>query len=123
MSLYFRHAVLEDAASCAEIYRPYVEKTSITFEYIPPEEAEFARRMECYTPAFPWIVAQIGKTVIGYAYGSPQNTREAYQWNADLAIYLYEEARGKGIIWLFAGSFNDAGILPGSRYRDPSQSR
>ena len=51
MSLYFRHAVLEDAASCAEIYRPYVEKTSITFEYIPPEEAEIARRMECYTPA------------------------------------------------------------------------
>lgn len=38
MSLHFRHAVLEDAASCAEIYRPYVEKTSITFEYIPPEE-------------------------------------------------------------------------------------
>ena len=30
MSLYFRHAVLEDAAACAEIYRPYVEKTSIT---------------------------------------------------------------------------------------------
>lgn len=55
MPLHFRHAVLEDAASCAEIYRPYVEKTSITFEYIPPEEAEFARRMECYTPAFPWI--------------------------------------------------------------------
>lgn len=26
MSLYFRHAVLEDAAACAEIYRPYVEK-------------------------------------------------------------------------------------------------
>ena len=40
MPLHFRHAVLEDAASCAEIYRPYVEKTSITFEYIPPEEAE-----------------------------------------------------------------------------------
>ena len=35
MPLHFRHAVLEDAASCAEIYRPYVEKTSITFEYIP----------------------------------------------------------------------------------------
>ena len=34
MPLYFRHAVLEDAASCAEIYRPYVEKTSITFEYL-----------------------------------------------------------------------------------------
>ena len=32
MPLHFRHAVLEDAASCAEIYRPYVEKTSITFE-------------------------------------------------------------------------------------------
>ena len=113
MSLYFRHAVLEDAAACAEIYRPYVEKTSITFEYIPPEEAEIARRMECYTPAFPWIVAQIGKTVIGYAYGSPQNTREAYQWNADLAIYLYEEARGKGIGRLLYGCLLDLLTMQG----------
>ena len=113
MPLHFRHGVLEVAASCAEIYRPYVEKTSITFEYIPPEEAEFARRMECYTPAFPWIVAQIGKTVIGYAYGSPQNTREAYQWNADLAIYLYEEARGKGIGRLLYGCLLDLLTMQG----------
>ena len=85
MSLYFRHAVLEDAAACAEINRPYVEK----------------------------IVAPIGNTVIGYAYGSPQNTREAYQWNADLAIYLYEEARGKGIGRLLYGCLLDLLTMQG----------
>ena len=72
MLLLFRHAALKDAEACAEIYRPYVEKTSVTFEYTPPDKTEIARRMDCYTPTFPWIVAQAGEKVIGYAYGSPQ---------------------------------------------------
>ena len=59
--------------------------------------------MDCCTPTFPWIVAQAGEKVIGYAYGSPQNIREAYQWNVDLAIYLHEEARGRGIGRLLYG--------------------
>lgn len=103
MLLLFRHAALKDAEACAEIYRPYVEKTSVTFEYTPPDQTEIARRMDCCTPTFPWIVAQAGEKVIGYAYGSPQNIREAYQWNVDLAIYLHEEARGRGIGRLLYG--------------------
>lgn len=123
---FFWHAALKDAEACAEIYRPYVEKTSVTFEYTPPDKTEIARRMDCYTPTFPWIVAQAGEKVIGYAYGSPQNIREAYQWNVDLAIYLHEEARGRGdrpfAVRLPAGAFDHAGILSGNRHCDPSQS-
>lgn len=61
MLLLFRHAALKDAEACAEIYRPYVEKTSVTFEYTRPDQTEIARRMDCYTPTFPWIVAQAVK--------------------------------------------------------------
>lgn len=61
MSLYFRHAVLEDAAACAEIYRPYVEKTSITFEYIPPEEAEIADVWNAIRPHSRGLWRRLGK--------------------------------------------------------------
>ncbi|MDD3194055.1 MAG: GNAT family N-acetyltransferase [Oscillospiraceae bacterium] len=116
MSVQFRFATAEDAPACAAIYRPYVEKTSITFEYIPPDGAEIKRRMQTYTPIFPWIVAEEGTKVIGYAYASPQNTREAYQWNADLAIYLHEEARGRGIGRLLYGCLLELLAMQGYCY-------
>ena len=31
-----RSAEIDDAEEILEIYRPYVEKTAITFEYTPP---------------------------------------------------------------------------------------
>ena len=83
MLLLFRHAALKDAEACAEIYRPYVEKTSVTFEYTPPDKTEIARRMDCYTPTFPWIVAQAGEKVIGYACdtcNSQLNTNVVLSW-------------------------------------------
>ncbi|MCI5809863.1 MAG: N-acetyltransferase family protein [Oscillospiraceae bacterium] len=113
MSLVFRFANAEDALSCAEIYRPYVEKTSITFEYIPPDAGEIARRMKAYMPVFPWIVAEADGQIIGYAYASPQNVRKAYQWNADLTIYLREDTRGKGIGRLLYGCLLDVLVMQG----------
>ena len=41
-----RTAMTEDAAELLEIYRPYVEKTAITFEYDVPTSEEFRARME-----------------------------------------------------------------------------
>ena len=32
-----REATPEDAARVAEIYRPYVENTAVTFETVPPD--------------------------------------------------------------------------------------
>lgn len=40
-----RVAEIEDAASLVEIYRPYVEKTAITFEYEVPTVEEYTQRM------------------------------------------------------------------------------
>lgn len=97
MALLFRNASLEDAAACAEIYRPYVEKTAISFEYVPPTTQEMAERMRHYTEKFPWIVAERDGKIIGYGYACAQNVREAYQWNADLSIYLEESCCGKGL--------------------------
>ena len=40
-----RTARLDDASKLVSIYRYYVEKTAITFEYEVPTVAEFRRRM------------------------------------------------------------------------------
>ena len=41
-----RAARVEDAGKLLEIYRPYVEKTAITFEYEVPEPEEFQARIK-----------------------------------------------------------------------------
>ena len=43
--LRIRIATPEDAARLVAIYAPYVENTSITFEYIVPSAEEFADRI------------------------------------------------------------------------------
>ncbi len=97
MRIKLRFATEQDAGACAAIYRPYVEKTSVTFEYDPPGREEMARRMAAYGTQFPWIVAESGGQLVGYAYACAHHERAAYQWNADLAVYLREDIRAKGI--------------------------
>lgn len=56
-----RTATPEDAEALAAIYAPYVENTSITFEYVVPTIEEFAERIRRTLTRYPYLVA--GKTV------------------------------------------------------------
>ena len=92
-----RSATREDVPRLLEIYAPYIQKTSITFEYVVPTLEEFTERFEQITSKFPWLVWEEDGKVQGYAYGDAAFVRAAYAWDADLSIYLDENARGNGI--------------------------
>jgi L-amino acid N-acyltransferase YncA len=95
--LTIRPVRLADADAIAAIYAPYVTDTVITFEYDPPDAAEFRARIERFTATHPWLVAERGGAIVGYAYGSPYRTRAAYRWVAEAGIYLAREAQGGGV--------------------------
>ena len=86
-----------DGAALAAIYRPYVEKTTFSFEYEAPTAEEMTRRVEETLRQFPWLVAEEDGKVLGYAYAGPNFQREAYLWGADLAVYVDASAQGRGI--------------------------
>ena len=92
-----RLAVSGDLPAMREIYRPYVEETTITFEYETPSAEEFAARFAAVTAQFPWFVAEENGQVVGYAYASRAFERAAYQWDADVSVYLAPAAQGRGI--------------------------
>ena len=94
---HIRMAKPEDAAQLKEIYAPYVEKTAITFEYEPPSEEEFQRRIAETLKKFPYLVYEEDGRIVGYAYASSFHERAAFQWDAELSIYLREECRQKGV--------------------------
>ena len=92
-----RMATREDVARMLDIYAPYVRKTSVSFEYAPPTLEAFAARFEKISARYPWIVWEESGRVMGYAYADEAFSRPAYQWDADLSIYLDPDIRGQGI--------------------------
>ena len=53
-----RAATPEDAPALLKIYAPYVENTSITYEYDVPSEEEFRRRIESTLRRYPYLVLE-----------------------------------------------------------------
>ena len=92
----YRLATEADAEVLLTIYGQYIE-TEITFEYRLPSLDEFRKRIRDILLFYPYRVAEEDGKVIGYAYAHRHMQREAYQWNAELSIYLDQKATSKGI--------------------------
>ncbi|MBQ2766346.1 MAG: N-acetyltransferase [Clostridia bacterium] len=97
MNITLRFAAPSDAAKLIEIYRPYVEGTTVTFEYDTPSEEEFSRRIVEFSRDFPYLVCESDGEVIGYAYAHRYGERFSFRFSTELSIYLAPSARGKGV--------------------------
>lgn len=86
-----------DAYAVAEIYRAAVEGGVATFEEEAPDAAEMAARMRQVLERTPWLVAEDGDRVVGYAYAGPHHARPGYRWSVNLSAYVAEGRRGTGI--------------------------
>ena len=91
-----REASAGDAAALTDIYAPYVTDTVISFELIPPTPAEFAERIRALEGAYPYLVLETGGRTAGYAYAARHMARAAYQWNAELSVYIHQDFTGQG---------------------------
>jgi len=92
-----RIAVTDDAASIAAIYAPYVRETAITFEIEPPSAQDFARRIDTCLSTHPWLVAVSGQRIAGYACAGRFSWRAAYDWSAEISVYLDRDFHRQGI--------------------------
>lgn len=95
--LTIRTAAVSDAEELLAIYRPYVETTAITFEYLVPTVQEFRTRIENTLRKYPYLVAESEGHIAGYAYASAFKTRAAYDWSVELSVYVEMGSRQCGI--------------------------
>src|SRR5678815_3591251 len=86
-----------DAIGTLNIYKPYVEKTIISFEYEVPTLSEWQNRIETNTSKYPWLVCEYENEIIGYAYGSTHRYRTAYSWSPESTVYMSDKFHRKGI--------------------------
>lgn len=92
----FRFAAPADSAALLKIYGEYLD-TPITFECALPSEAEFAGRIAAVGREYPYLVCLEKGRIVGYAYAHRQAERAAYQWNAELSVYLDRDHTGTGL--------------------------
>jgi phosphinothricin acetyltransferase len=97
MKINIRDAVCADAKAILDIYTPYITGTCITFETEVPALDEFTLRIENIINNYPYLVCEADGIITGYAYASKHRERAAYQYSADVSIYVRPEYQGKGI--------------------------
>jgi phosphinothricin acetyltransferase len=87
-----------DLPAVQAIYARHVLHGTASFEEVPPDLAEMARRREeIRARGLPYLVAVAGGRVLGYAYAAPYRARVAYRFTLEDSIYLADEAVGRGL--------------------------
>jgi L-amino acid N-acyltransferase YncA len=87
-----------DLPAITAIYAHAVAHGTGTFELEAPDEAEMARRRaDVLSKGLPWLVAEDGGQVLGYAYANHFRPRRAYRFCLEDSIYLADAARGRGV--------------------------
>ena len=86
-----------DAEAIAAIYAPNVTEGVASFELEPPDAPEFRRRIASTTATHPWLVCERDGEVVGYVYASTHNARAAYQWSANVTVYIDARQRRGGV--------------------------
>lgn len=110
-----RIATPSDAAAVLAIYAPVVQNGYASFEAEPPSVDEIAERMKAVLERYPWVLAQDGDAILGYAYATAHRGRAGYRWSAEVSVYVAPEAHRRGVgRALYAGLFgllNAQGIV------------
>lgn len=91
-----RDARPEDAAAIARIIGHEVIQGVAHFSTRAPTPERVARDIAS-APPHPFLVLIVDGAVVGYARSSPWKPRQAYDWTAEIGIYLDRAHTGKGL--------------------------
>ena len=87
-----------DIRDITAIYSHAVEHGTASFEIEPPSEAEMATRQKMLLDGgFPYLVADAGGVIAGYAYAGPYRPRIAYRYTVEDSVYVHPRAARRGI--------------------------
>ncbi len=85
-------------AAVRDIYAHYVLHSLATFEETPPTlEDMLARRRASVDLGLPYLVAEAGGQILGFAYAAPYRPRPAYRFTIEDSVYVADGLGGRGI--------------------------
>ena len=98
LDLVIRDAEEPDAESIAAIYAHHVLNGTASYDLEPPSvDATRQKILRIKERGWPFIVAEAGGEVAGYAYVTQFRDREAYRFTAEDSIYVHPQHMRRGI--------------------------
>ena len=96
--LAIRNVAESDAEAIAAIYSHHVLHGTASYEVEAPSVADtLAKIRRISEPGWPFIVAELGGEVVGYAYVTQFRDRPAYRFTAEDSIYVHPDRVGRGV--------------------------
>ena len=93
-----RDAVDADADVIATIYAHHVLTGTASFDTVAPDVVAWLSKLsELRVMDWPFLVAEIDGTVVGYAYATQFRPRPAYAETCENSVYVAPEAIGNGV--------------------------
>ena len=89
-----RSAHPRDAEAIAELYNVGIAERQATFETRPRTPSEI---QEWFEPELPFLVAEDGGRVLGFARVTPYSDRCVYSGVGEHGVYVGRDARGQGL--------------------------
>jgi L-amino acid N-acyltransferase YncA len=87
-----------DVPAITAIYAHHVLHGVASFEEVPPDAAEIARRRgEIVGRGLPYLVAERAGRVIGYCYAGLFRPRVAYRFTVEDSVYVEADEIGRGL--------------------------
>ncbi|MDP9796162.1 phosphinothricin acetyltransferase [Catenuloplanes nepalensis] len=116
MDVIIRAATAADLAAVAAVYAGYVTDSVATFEENVPSPADWrARHADLAARGLPFLVADDGGRIAGYAYAGPWRPKPAYRHTVEDTIYLDPAYTGRGIGSRLLAALLDASATAGAR--------
>ena len=98
MPVLIRPATPADIPAITRIYAHAVRHGTASFELEPPNETEMVARFYALMGGgYPYIVAESGGAILGYAYAGAFRPRPAYRHSVEDSVYVAVEAQRRGI--------------------------
>ena len=86
-----------DLPAVCELINGYIRTTTINFRTEPQTVEEWRQDWQQLSPRYPWLVATLDGRPAGVAYAGPWKTRAAYDWCAEVTVYVAPDAHRRGI--------------------------
>lgn len=75
----------------------YIESTTFNFRTEPQTPGEWIGEWAATRTSYPWLVAIVDDVLAGLAYAGPWKGRRAYDWCAEVTVYVARDAQRRGI--------------------------
>jgi L-amino acid N-acyltransferase YncA len=90
-----RPSTYADLPYVTAIYGNFVATSTATFESVPPDESEMARRRQAVLDrGLPYLVAELEGYIVGFCYASQFRPRDGYRFTVEDSIYVRPDCTG-----------------------------